>query len=254
MHNRIWFRIVIAATCFLFTASFCFAANNAARVDNYMHKLKTGSVTGKTVTARDITESGLSSTRLFDYIERELLKNYPHIGKDRFKTDLMAWYCKALASSGNPKYKATIKEVLATATNRNLLRHAQSSLGMFDYYAKRNETMRHPPKSSGKFDAQTTHLLNLLNSGDFRLQRDAAKEISRRGGSHPILFNTIEKSLRTGYKSNSTDKNALDTMAWYCKALAASNNAKYKAVLQDVVDGASSAKLKKYARQSLNRL
>ena len=248
------FKIMLTIISFLMLTTISFAASDVSRSDSYLKQLKTNSIHGKISTARSIIKSGLSNASLFNYIESEVLNNYQHTGKDRLKTDLMAWYCKALASSGNSKYKATVEKVLANTTNRNLIRHAQKSLDMYDYYAKRNKDMKNPPKNKGKYDAQTNRLLDLLNSGNARLQTNAAKEISRHGNSNPVVFATIAKALRNSYKAENIDKNTLDMLAWYCKALAASGNVKYQAVLQEVMDGSSSTKLKKYARQSYDRL
>lgn len=94
--------------------------------------------------------------------------------------------------------------------------------------------------------------LNMLSSDSSKTRIDASKYISRSGLTDPKLFNFVEKKLLEEYQSNVTDPKHIDEMAWLCKALASSGNEEYRSTLQEVIDKTSSAKLKKYAKQSIN--
>ena len=68
------------------------------------------------------------------------------------------------------------------------------------------------------------------------------------------LFDVVNEELLKGYQQRTGDRNHIDTMAWLCKALAASGMSKYVKTLEKVADTATNTKLQKFARKSLRLL
>ncbi len=95
----------------------------------------------------------------------------------------------------------------------------------------------------------------MLKSNKLSLKRDAAKYIYRGGYTEEKLFDVVNEEILQGYKNTSAgDKNAIDTMAWLCKALGSSGNPKYRQTLVQVTKGTKNSTLKKYAKKSLKMI
>lgn len=92
-------------------------------------------------------------------------------------------------------------------------------------------------------------LITDFNSTNITQRITAAKVVTRSGFQSPELYATIEKLLKKGYNS-SKDSKHIDEMSWLCKALAASGDVKYSAMLNEISAKANSSKLQKYARTS----
>jgi len=78
--------------------------------------------------AKRIIRSGTTNEQLFDIVNDELLKLYTPQQTGRNEVDLMAWFCKALAASGNIKYAPTLEKIADTTASINLQKYARSSL------------------------------------------------------------------------------------------------------------------------------
>lgn len=95
-------------------------------INRYISMLKSDDLRLKKDAAKMIYRSDLSETKLFDAISDELLEGYKANGADNI--DTMAWFCKALGSSGISKYQATLDEVLQNTTNIKLKKYAKKGL------------------------------------------------------------------------------------------------------------------------------
>lgn len=68
-------------------------------------------------------------TPLHDLVEQKLLAAYTRpfeSGSD--EEDIAAWYCRSLAASRNPKYRATLRRVAAGAASKKLQTYARRAL------------------------------------------------------------------------------------------------------------------------------
>lgn len=100
-------------------------------VARYISMLKSDDISLKKDAAKRITRSGLSEEKLFEVVNEELLKMSPN-STDNNYVDTTAWLCKALAASGMPKYKETLKKITETTSSGNLKKHCQNSLEMLE--------------------------------------------------------------------------------------------------------------------------
>lgn len=66
-------------------------------------------------------------------IEKVLLARYTTAepADDRYFDDALAWYCRVLGDSGNPKYKATLEKVENDAASPKIRKHAAKALARF---------------------------------------------------------------------------------------------------------------------------
>jgi TolB-like protein len=102
--------------------------------------------------------------------------------------------------------------------------------------------------------AKETKFIGMLRSNNLKQKTDAGKLIVRQGIKDVEVLDVVEDELLKGYMPSGSDRNAVDAMAWLCKALGASGNGKYKETLQTVAKKAPHGKLQKYANQSLAML
>jgi len=79
--------------------------------------------------AQLLVKAKFRDTVVLDAVERVLLRGYLTDGNDRDnRIDTLSWLCKALGSSGQSKYKATLSKVASEAPHRKLKGYAESSL------------------------------------------------------------------------------------------------------------------------------
>lgn len=69
-----------------------------------------------------------NSVFLASAAEQCLLNNFNNQTADANHSDAMAWICKALAKSGDPRFVTTLSTVAKTANNRKVRRYAEKSL------------------------------------------------------------------------------------------------------------------------------
>jgi len=229
-----------------------YSTDPPTKVAEYLNLLKSDNVYKQIEAAKNITNSALSDPELFDFINQKLLNEYQSFPNSAKHVDLMAWLCKALASSGNLKYKETFEKIAETATSEKIQRYAIQSTALVGEYAKRNEIITAGTDTSP--NPEITKLTNMLKSSDTVLKKNAAKIITRSNFTSPQLFDVVNEELLNGYALNTSDREHVDVMAWLCKALSASGMKKYKNSLKEVLDNTHNDKLRKYALKSYNAL
>lgn len=252
-------KITSFITCIVALLVFCFwnlqpaLALNKNIEDRYLLTLQQGNVGAKIVVAKKITQSYIENDNIFTEIEQQLLHHYNN-GSDKNHIDQMAWYCKALASSGNTKYLKSVQTVAQDANDSKLQYYAKQSVDLFPFHEKRNRTLSGSSRYLDQgYDANSAQLAVLLQSEDILLKRDAVKKIMRADFADPRLFDLVDRELLLCLNSdNANDKIYIDTMSWMCKALAVSGDRKYITTLQKVESDTVDLKLQRYAEQALD--
>lgn len=103
------------------------AADRSAEIDSFITTLSSENINTRVEAAKQITRSGLSDERLFDFVEQQLPAGYTN-DKGSVHRDVMSWYCKSLASSGQEKYRSTLHTVAANALSSKVQKYAKESL------------------------------------------------------------------------------------------------------------------------------
>ena len=217
----------------------------------YVSTITGGSVAAKILAAKKITQSLVTDDEIFVEIERQLLDGYNN-GSGANHTDLMAWFCKALASSGNGKYLKTLQQVAKQADDPKLQHYARQSVETFPFHEKRNRILSRTDEYLAQgFDVDSAQLAVMLKADEFVMKRNAAKKIVRGAALDFRLFDIVEQELVKGLRAESDNYNTyVDAMSWMCKALAVSGDRKYAKTLRLIADESSSPKLQRYAGQS----
>lgn len=243
---------LLAAFLFLTPTEINAFADQSKKVGQYIEILNSGTLSRQIDAAKEITKSGLSDPVLFDLINTQLLANYLTASGSE-QVDYMAWLCKALASSGIEKYKQTLLEIAETTKNSKLERYARQSLENFTEYAEINKIISDKGNAIPDRDPEVTKIINMLRSDMMKLKRDAAKMVTRKDYSEPVIYEIINDELLAGYAA-ATDKVAVDAMAWLCMALATSTDHLHKETLKKIADNSSNPKLTKYANKALESM
>jgi len=109
-------------------------------------------------------------------------------------------------------------------------------------------------RPSAGLTAKQAKYIKMLESSNARENRDAAKMIEREHLSDPVVLDVVEQKLLRDYQRSGSDHSLVDTMSWYCKALGASGQTKYRSTLARVARDAPHRKLRGYAQKSLSQL
>ncbi|NIB44240.1 hypothetical protein HBA55_31865 [Pseudomaricurvus alkylphenolicus] len=200
--------------------------------------------------AQTLEWSGLTQPELFDLIEAKLLDRY-ETEDDKHQADYLAWLCKALAFSGNDKYRLTIQRVAANAEHGKLRKHAKLSLAILDQYKQWNHDIIVESQWREDQSADVNRFTAMIQSDVLELKRLAAKRVHFKHLYEESLMDLLEQQLLANYQTDSGHRLYVDSWAWVCKALAGSRNPKYKATIEKVAQQATHKKLRKYAKKYL---
>lgn len=249
-------RMVVAAGLMLV---FSLAGTGFAGVDGGLNVealkngLHSGSSAQRLQSAKIITESGIEDPALYEDIAVLLRAGYPTAAESE-QVDEMSWLCKALAASGNPKYKTLLQEISDKAPSMKLRHYASQSDELIGEYAERMQIMNTTETWDEDLSVQENRLVNMLNSDKLRLKMDAAKTIVRSMGIHEKVYEALATELINMVAAGTSGFVEIDTMSWMCKALAVSGNPKYAQTLKQVHDDTRDYKLKSYAYKALKQL
>lgn len=103
-------------------------------------------------------------------------------------------------------------------------------------------------------DEAGTRYVKMLANGGPSSMRSAAESIFNTGNTDQEVLDAAAEALLTNYKKNPTSETWADSMAWLCRALGNSNNARYQAVVAEVSNNAESRKLKKHCDRAAGDL
>ena len=96
--------------------------------------------------------------------------------------------------------------------------------------------------------------VKMLANGGPSSMRSAAESIYNTGNTDQDVLDAAAEALTQNYRKNPSSETYADAMAWLCKALGNSGNARYKAVVEDVANNGESRKLKKHCDKAAGDL
>jgi len=158
-----------------------------------------------------------------------------------------------------PGYK-TVRQWLTLEANaeKTVLINLTSPAGQTSVASSATVGSAPPPPAlrqpASGLTAKQAKYIRMLESNSTRENRDAAKMIEREHLSDPVVLDVVEQKLLRDYPRSGSDHSLVDTMSWYCKALGASGQAKYRSTLARVARDAPHRKLRGYAQKSLGQL
>lgn len=103
-------------------------ANASAEEKRYAAMFASASSVDIRNAAKNLYHHYRDSAYMASAAEQCLLQNYNNKAADNIHSDAMAWLCKALASTGDQRFAATLGTVAETASSRKIRRYAEKSL------------------------------------------------------------------------------------------------------------------------------
>ncbi|MGH8445322.1 MAG: hypothetical protein ACREVL_08645 [Solimonas sp.] len=256
---RTWCCAVLAALLWNSAAvAATYDEQRAAEVERIRAEFMSTDYETRIQSARELMYSGITDESLFNPIAIRMLKLYVVVRDNGGMHDgqEMAWYAKALASSGNPRYGKILLELSQQPKGAigAEFRHIGQSAHLIYSFEKWNLVINGstpPPPDSDWFVTTTA---NLLNSGDVDLRREGAKRAGAMGKQHPAVFDVVAARLEADFMFQIRDREEADTLAWHCRALGESDNPKYRPLLERVQREAASRTVRGYAADALKKI
>lgn len=193
--------------------------------------------------------AGLSSPKLFDLVEAKALQALPN-ATDKVTINYVSYLVKALAYSGNEKYRPTIEKIMKEAPHKKVKKYAEEYLPQLTAYSHLNPLIVPKPWPENPYPSLNQRLLNMLVSDDTELLRLAAKRINWSNNYSPELLAQLNSSLLQNYQKPLQGER-LDAVAWLAHALAGSRSQEYKATIEKVASSATEPALRKYGTKYL---
>jgi hypothetical protein len=239
---------VIVGLCQVATA----APGQGAEIGHYVEVFSGAPRIQQKQACQALQWAGLSDPRIFDLVENNLLAAYKQVD-DRDDVDYAAWLSKALAFSGQDKYRGTLSEVAANGGHRNLRKHAAKALEELDNYRRWNPVLASRAGYATDQSDAANRLAAMLRSGEKGLQRAAAGRIHHGHLYDSYLLNTLEQAVQPALATDWSDKADIDAVAWMLRALAGAGKPEYRATLERAAASAGNGKVRKYAASYLKK-
>ena len=246
--------VVLLAVIYLLLSGAVFAQSGRSEEGlKLMAGLESASQTQRINTAKVISRSGLTDQALYRKLAEMLKAGYSR-KYEKDHADEMSWLCKALAASGDRQYRELLDEVATKSPSLKLQRYARQSSELIDQYAQRSKILNATDAWDAELSAEENRLVSMLRSADIGLRKDAAKIIVRTLATHDKVFAAAASALSGMSNALHSADSDVDTMAWLCKALAASGSAEYIELLEQVQGNTQNLKLRSYAAKAINAL
>jgi len=200
-----------------------------------------------------VTKFYYNDSRVYEVIEQQLAKGFL-LDKGSKHRDEMAWLCKALAASGDPKHETFLNEIADKSSSTTIKKYARLSASQISQNATRNALINNNSYNNRTLSYEENHIMKMLLSGDSMLIRDAAKTIYRGNFDQKTIYNTIDTQVHEMIPQIGSSQLQTDTIAWLCKALGHSHDPSYAATLELLAANDRSPSLQIYAKRALDDL
>lgn len=188
--------------------------------------------------------AGISDPRLFDLVADKLRAAVT--GESKLDKERASWFAKALALSGNEKYRPLLEETANTAPKK-VRKHAKIALERLPKYAQWNPVIaRGLATNTGDIDV--ARVQNMLAAEDSELFRIGAKRVYYAHSANTGLVATVAARLAEDYLAAAGDDD-IDSMAWAIKVLAQSGDASHRPLLEEIAVSRANKKIRKYAKK-----
>jgi hypothetical protein len=234
------------------TAAAAAGLGSESEFNDYIKTFTDGSYTAQEKACQRLEWAGLSDPRIFDLVEKNLLAGY-QTADSRSSVNEMAWLTKALAFSGQEKYRNTIAEVAANGGHKKLRNYAAESDAMLTNYARWNPIINDKKQYDAKQSVEANRFANMLRSDELALNLLATKRIYHEGLNDAYLLEALKQATEKRLPEENGSKEFVDTVAWMVKTLATTRDEKYLAVVEAASTSAGNKKVQKYASKYLKK-
>jgi hypothetical protein len=231
--------------------------DRGAEIDRHIATFKDGTRGAVIEAGQEIVHAGLSDPKLSAAIAQRLRSEPPLADvSDKVGASHYEWMIRALASTGNADYKATILESARRSRNYRVASDAGDEVGKIEWYRTRNDIMASRRYHNEGDDPRVSRLLNLLMAEDFSFKLFAAERMNREQMLEPKLIEAVNKQVLQYMDSTArgAPRDQAKAVGMYVKLLGYSGNVAYRDTLQKVLASKASSQTKKHAKEALGRL
>ena len=218
------------------------------QIDDYLEILAYNTSYKREVLRR-LQWSGITDVRLYDEIEKQLLAGYLRTDLDKASRGMLSHLARALACSGNNKYRSTLEIVRTNAVTSQVRNHAKKALIQLDDYIVWNELIAVSDINVEGKHVEEAAYMKMLDTDNVMVQRLAARGIFHDKLLDPDVLALAAVKLTNLYWKPGLDNQAQDSIAWLCKAIGQSGWVEYKDLLSRVAERSPYKKIKNYARK-----
>lgn len=215
------------------------------QIDSYLAILGGGDHLARIQMLKRLQWSGISDPRLYDAIEELPLREIGLAKPNRPELDDITHRIRALGYSGNEKYRPTLERLGREAANKKIRNHARKALQQLGQFKTWNEKIAQSDIATSGKSTEVATYMRMLNTNDVMVQRLAARATFHERRMDKDLLDLTAAKLRGLYAQPGLGGQALDTAAWFVKALGMSGN--YTDLLIEVNQATPYKKLKKYS-------
>lgn len=235
------------------------AADRGAEVAKLIAQIDSPEYTDHIAAARHLWDfSGLTDPAIYERIERFLVASEKGRGIERHLKNELAWFAKALASSGDPRYLPTLEAIAKLqGVDSGVKNHAEKAAEILPRFTRWNAIINSDANAAPGQPEDVTRALNMVKSGEAELLRGGLRIMKRHRKEMPQLYEVIEKELRRidwVRAEAERDLPVLDTTAWLCRGLGQSGDEKYAAMLLEMHRAAKTRKVSYGCKKGLQIL
>ena len=243
--------VSLLASCGLFCAAqstFASQLDLDREIAQYTQLFSKDDVENQRVKIDELAYKGISSPQVYDLVAKKL-EAYTFDEKDAEKS---AWYAKALAASGDLKYKVLLSNIRDNSGSGKIRRYAKQSLLRLENHKRWNPIISANTVNAPDGGLEQQRLINMLGAPDLELVRLAAKGVYKKHSKNNAVVDAAAKRLESefaGYRKGDTMQ--MDVLSWLTKGVGLAADQEHKALLTTISKTAKKGKLKKYAKQGL---
>jgi hypothetical protein len=248
-----WVVLIVVLPCLVMTGNAFCQVDRSEEFAAVMKGLSSASSAQRVNSAKLITKAGIVDAALYEKVATLLKAGYAQ-EPEPVHVDEMAWLCKALAASGDLQYWDLLDGIAKGAPSPKLQHYAEQSRDMIGEYARRSRVLNDTRNWDTELSDEENQLVNMLQSKDLHLNKDAAKTIVRNLPAQEKVYSEVEARLLGILAAGKSGVQEVDTMAWLCKALAVSGDKRFRNTLSKIRDTSDNPKLIRYASNALEQL
>ncbi|WP_211316874.1 hypothetical protein [Arenicella xantha] len=228
------------------TATIASQADMDAELSNYRAVFEADDFADHRKAMDRLIWAGYSDAALFDLIEVRVNSLINEKGKANVQK--ASWYAKALALSGNEKYRATLQNAVSNAKSKKVRKHAALALQRLATYQKWNSIISAGLEFAPSGQLEETRVTNMLNATDYSLLKIGVKRVYYGHKTDQKLVTLAQQRLAMEWgEADEQNGEQIDAIAWLIKTMAEVGNHDAKPLLEQIAQQADVAKLRKYA-------
>jgi TolB-like protein len=177
------------------------------------------------------------------------VREWVSVGKNEDKSLTMN-----LTIASSPSTETPVKPPVTGKKEVVIVRPPQSEPESESEAEPESQQTQPKPQQGNQLTREQTKFLRMIDSNDSVEQKDVAQRMFNKKYQDTLVLDAAERVLLKGYQSTKNQDDSIDTLSWFCKALGASGQSKYKATLSKVANEAPHQKLRSYAKSSLEQL